>query len=221
MPLINAQFALAYFPIPKVASTSIKHVFYQLETGQTFVPHANGQGDIHRLYRSRIIARRDYAKAAGLWKFAVFRDPVRRVISAYSNRVMFHSGLEKRVYASAKARLLRVSLRPDLNEFCLKLDRYRLLSGSLRHHTRPYCEFVGHDLAWLDDVFAIERLADLARALSERTGQSIKFPHLQTGGTKHDATALSPAALQALNRFTAADYRLLNGLYQPFTGGLS
>lgn len=217
MPLINEQFGLAYFSIPKNASTSIKHVFYELETGKKFVRGQAACDHIHNFYRARAMEPDAYERCRDLWKFTVFRDPVKRIISAYSNRVIFHKVLETQKNARLRAGLLGLSLQPDLEEFCIRLPRYRKLSRAVRHHTRPYQEFVGSDLSRLDAVYAIENLGDLASDLSDRTGRKIEFPRLQTGGPKIGIDALTPAALLALNKFARPDYLLMNGMYQPFS----
>lgn len=217
MPLINDAFRLAYFSIPKVASTSLKHVFYELDTGQKFSRGGKNQPHIHALYPARVLSRNDFERAKDHWKFTVFRDPVKRILSAYSNRIVHQNVLEKQSFAKLRAAALGLNLRPDLEEFCLKLDRYRTLSRTMRHHTRPYEKFVGPDLSRLDAVYAMENLGDLATELSERTQKTIEFPRRQTGGPKFDTSDLTPAALTALNKFAAPDYRLMDGLYQPAT----
>jgi hypothetical protein len=219
MPLINDEFRLAYFSIPKVASTSLKQVFYELDTGQKFSRGGKDQPHIHTLYPARVLARNDFKRTRNHWKFTVFRDPVKRIISAYSNRVVHQNVLENQRFAKPRAAALGLNMRPDLEEFCLKLDRYRLLSRTMRHHTRPYEKFVGPDLSRLDAVYAIENLDGLAAELSERTAKTITFPRRQTGGPKFSINDLTPAALTALNEFTAPDYRLMGGLYQPATIG--
>jgi hypothetical protein len=217
MPLINDEFRLAYFSIPKVASTSLKHVFYELDTGQKFSRGGKDRPHIHSLYPAGVLSRNDFERTKDHWKFTVFRDPVKRIISAYSNRVVHQNVLENQSFAQLRAAALGLNLRPDLEEFCLKLDRYRILSRTMRHHTRPYEKFVGPDLSRLDAVYTMENLDDLAKELSERTGKDITFPRRQTGGPKFSVSELTPAALTALNKFTAADYRLMGGLYQPAT----
>lgn len=217
MPILFEKLGVAYFAIPKVASTSIKQELYRLETGKPFSRQDSGGQNIHKLFRAKVLRRGDFEACNGLWKFAVFRDPVKRVVSTYSNRVIHHRALERERRHRLKVWRLGVSLEPDLDEFCLNIAAYRKLSRQVMHHSRPYSQFVGHDLRRLDAIYRIEELDRLAEDLSSRLGVAVEFPRLQTGGPKFSVSDLSSAALDALIDFTRDDYALLDGLYEPPT----
>jgi len=218
MPIIVEKYGLAYFSIPKVACTSIKHVLFELEHGHPFEPGEKTGKKVHAAFPPAGIQDGDFERCASLWTFAVFRDPIKRILSAYSNRVLYHEALKRISHAPMirlKARLAGISLNPDLNEFCVNLPKYQKLSREIRHHTRPYATCVGDDISRLDATFPLEKLNELAAELSRRTGKEITFPRLQTGGPKFTIDDLSPGALSALRRFTAPDYELLGGMYSP------
>ncbi|NKB26678.1 MAG: hypothetical protein GKR99_03585 [Rhodobacteraceae bacterium] len=221
MPVILKDHGLAYFGIPKIASSSMKRVLFALECGEPFEKRTEASAHkpkaLHEIYPSRPLARGDFKACADLWNFAVVRDPVDRILSAYGHRVVGLRDLEKRDTAKRKARLLRISLRPDLEEFCLKLDRYRLMSGLIRHHVDAQTRFLGRDPARLDAIFPIEKMADLTQALSERTGQQITMPTNSGTGPRFSRSELSPKATRVILRKFAADYRFLNGIYTPPT----
>jgi glycosyltransferase involved in cell wall biosynthesis len=83
-----------YLAISKNASTSMKFLMWQEEHGGKSIEEPSG---IHRYWGfhqspGRAIDRRDREGLAGYsnyLKFAVYRDPVSRFLSAYHNRVLF------------------------------------------------------------------------------------------------------------------------------------
>lgn len=215
MPVFSQKHKLAYFAVPKAANTTVKYVFFELEHGQPFRSEDFDGKTVHMLLPSKPDSAPDPADYLGYWKFSVFRDPVKRILSAYSNRVIHYQKLERRRRHWPFSFLRGLSHKPSLDEFCTKIVRYRKLSRDIRIHTRPYSSYGGADIRFFDAVYRIEELDQLAADLTKRTGQEIKFGHHQTGGPKFSIDDLSPAALNALLKYTKPDYDFLKGLYHP------
>ena len=215
MPVFLEQFGVAYFAIPKIASTSIKRALFEVETGEPYVRLKEHKNGVHSIYPTHHTTKADWKHAEPMWKFAVFRDPVKRILSAYTNRVADHRDLRKAPNARWKSRLLRISLDPDMEEFVTYLPRYMMLSGVVRHHLEGYANFVGSDLSRLDAVYRQEELAPLETELAERIGRPVPLPRFQTSTAKSGFADLAPRAQRALLRFTAPDYALMNGMYEP------
>ncbi len=219
MPSLIETHKLAFFGIPKIASTSMKLVLFELQYGKPISDYTPPPGQklkpLHDHYPSRKLQRNDFERCENYWKFAVVRDPVDRILSAYGHRVVGLGDLEKRSSAKRKARFLRISLRPDLEEFCLRLNRYRFMSRLIRHHVRPQSDFLGHDLSKLDASYPIESMAKLADDLAERTGRPIEIPKNSGVGPRFTRSDMSPKATRAIVRNFAADYNLLRGVYLP------
>ena len=83
---------LGYFPIPKVACTSIKTAMFLIEHGREYKPkidiNKKAVQHIHNYYEERL-ANIDSCD----FKFIVIRDPIKRFLSAYNNRVAHHKKL--------------------------------------------------------------------------------------------------------------------------------
>ena len=70
---------IAYFPIPKVANTSIRGALRAVVGEDGYFN--NGNHTMKPMLRRR---------AEGCWKIAVIRDPLARALSGYGNRVIHH-----------------------------------------------------------------------------------------------------------------------------------
>lgn len=216
MPVILEDHRIAYFNIPKAASTSIKHAFYRIEHGRPFQPGDQGAQYIHQIYRVELpVTAADYDRFDDYWTFTVVRDPAKRILSAYSNRVLHHKDMHDMRRARLRALVRGLSLTPDIETFLKKIDRYRAFSPSICEHTDRIDRFVGPDLSRLDRVYRIAELPRLTEDLSERVGRRVEIPHLQTGGPKIPLESLSRAGFDRLMAFTASEYELVREYYQP------
>lgn len=216
MAMLNERLGIAYFGVPKVASSSIKHMLYKLEHGRPFEKAAHGGEHIHMVYPDKIsVPPKQTGGLDGYWKFTVVRDPARRVLSCYGNRIIDQGDLRKGRLARTRALLLGLSMTPGLDEFILALRRYRLQSGEVRHHSNPYARFLGDDLSFFDKIYTMEMLPELKCDLAERTGQTVELFSEKTDGAKFALDDLGDAAFEALLRYTRGDYALLRDYYAP------
>lgn len=223
MPIRIDTFGLEYFWAPKVACTSVKMFLYEAEQGRPWDPEEWNGWEVHRYWRMErgfdpefeTVTQADYGTPGDLWRFGIVRDPIKRILSAFSNRVEYHrdigGGMRKRWQAFRSG----LSTRPSLERFVMKYDEFRAFHSSIRHHTRPQSDFLGPDLGRLDAVYPIERLGDLHQELARRTGLTAPFPREQTGGRKYDVTDLSDRAYARLLEITKPEYDYLGGLYAP------
>ncbi len=216
MAMVNERLGIAYFGVPKVASSSIKHMLYKLEHGRNFDKADHGRRHIHYVYPDKIsVPPNETGGLDGYWKFAVVRDPAKRILSCYGNRIIDYGDLRKGRLARTRAFLLGLSMSPGLDEFILALRRYRLQSGEVRHHSNPYARFLGTDLSFFDKIYTMEMLPELERDLAERTGQTVELFSEKTDSTKFALDDLGDTAFEALLRYTREDYALLRDYYAP------
>jgi hypothetical protein len=203
---------LHYFPVPKNAGSSIRDCLFEIENGWRFRPMII-DGKRIGLYNLFGIPTpfRPAPETPGFVRIAVVRDPIRRLVSAYANRVLRHQGIAKADYASAglRADLPKV---PDIETFVAELDEYRKI-GTVAHHTNPQAHFLGSDLGYFHHVFRVEALDELERFLGERAGMPVSLPRYKSDGPKIDPATLSAAARQRLAEHYAADYALLRDFY--------
>lgn len=209
MTVILEEHKLSYIPVPKVACTSLKTMFFEIENGFLFrnFRTSGRPWHVHLFYPSIPFADQDLARMAGHRVMAVVRDPVKRVLSCYSNRVVHHGELSEK---KAGAQLLAADLPcdPDLSTFIARLPEYCAAVESIWHHAMPMVDYLGRDPQFYTHLYPIERTADMQADVAQLTGVSAKLKRLQTKGPKIDPSALSTAERAAIQEFYAEDYAL-------------
>ncbi len=212
----NSQFKIAYFPVPKTASTSMKHAFYQLEHSKPFekVDRPGQKSGIHDNYlNTQRFYKIDHKRYANYSRIAIIRDPVRRIISAYQHRVLREWELSEQRIDMDLARALGVTPNPSRNVFLCNIEKYRLLSAPIKHHTDPFTDFLGHDLSYFTDVVKIGKMGELAAQIEALTGRKFELGHFQKGSGKPMVLRMSRPARDALLRYCAGDYALMKGYF--------
>ena len=105
MAIALKQFKLVYKPVPKAACSSIKAGLALLD-GRTGIKRDELLRDVslaHGIYQTTRFKRREWPLYRGYFRFTVVRDPLKRILSVYTNRVVDYRDLEK----SRKLRNLR------------------------------------------------------------------------------------------------------------------
>ncbi|MEO1292668.1 MAG: sulfotransferase family 2 domain-containing protein [Pseudomonadota bacterium] len=205
------QHGLSYFSVPKCACTSLKAFFFEIENGFEWRPfRANGKRKtLHQFYSSKRFSKEVHPQMQSHWKAAVVRDPVARLLSAYSNRVLYHNELNHIALTDAD-RESGLTLRPRLSLFIRHLERYRELSKPLWHHTRPMVCFLGEDPGFFDAIYGMREIDAFRDAVKARIGQVPEVRRLQTGGKKIDRDVLKPAQVKKIEGAYAADYAVFS-----------
>jgi hypothetical protein len=200
---IVRSLSLAYVPIRKVGTTSIRKAFRSL---------AEGPGD-HVATYDRPMSAYVRFRARGCRTFVVVRDPVERFLSAYANRIHHHDDIATSTVDRAIARVLGLSLRPDIEEFCARFRLYTLSNDKLRRHFRLQSAYLGDNLGWFDHVYPLAETSRLAADLSNWSGRPVTFERLQTDGPKLRFADIPLAAQRRILQITEPDYRLLSGYF--------
>jgi len=210
---------LVFFAAPKVASSSIKKMLYQVQTGEEFPErHPDGSktrihGDFSPTVKFLDVGHGKYKKWA---KITLVRDPVERIISAYANKVVNLGVLKEKHTAPEVLEKFGLHPAPSLGYFARNIDKYRLVSRSVNHHTAPLTAFLGHDLGYFDVVFKFDQLPMLVDFLSDHTGTEAILPPA-TNKTKPGETFrdIGVQARKSLLNHCAGDYALLRDFYTP------
>ncbi|MEJ2622688.1 MAG: sulfotransferase family 2 domain-containing protein, partial [Candidatus Thiodiazotropha sp.] len=178
---------IAYFSIPKSASTSMKLVLYFLKHGKEWT----GDPDrVHPQFPTYPISDEDFQAVQDYWKFTIVRDPISRLLSSYGNRVHFHSDIVRDAAPRLQDKLIfllfrnELSLRPKYDDYFINLKKYQELSYSIWHHTTSVSTFIGSDLSRLSRIYRIEDIPNLENELTVRTGMQVALPREQTSGIK-------------------------------------
>ena len=201
------QHKLTYVSIPKVACTSLKHMFFEVENGHPFTAFkANGKAyHIHQFYKGINFADLPAEQIADHTRMTIVRDPLRRLLSCYSNRVLHHKELS-RAKAGPKLRTAGLKPDPDLSLFLERIEDYCNAVSSIGHHARPMVDIIGHDPLYFDHIYPIERIGEFAETAGKVVGQPLVVPHKQTGGPKISPSDLTPAQVAGIRRRYAQDY---------------
>ena len=210
---------LVFFAAPKVASSSIKRMFYEHRHNRP-VPEKNEDGGNFRIHQDFSSTRRFYSipegKYDGWTKITLVRDPVERLLSAFANRVVEMKILSEKFIEAKEFEKLGLKMNPPVFHFVRNLDRYRILSRPIWHHTDPFTAFLGHDLDYFDHIFAFNQLAELVDFVSVFTGKKATLPKATNGvKVKSKFEELGIEGRKSLLNYCAGDYALLKDYYKP------
>lgn len=219
---VSQRHGLAFFSVPKSASTSMKMVLYELEHGRPWIDEPDR---VHPQFPTYPITEKDFTDTKGFWRFTIIRDPVARLLSSYGNRVHHHQDIARAVVRRHRDRLMfqlrnpGLRLYPNPGAFFRDLARYQEISYSIWHHTVSVSTFIGTDLSRFDAIYRVDDLPELEAELSRRTGHAIALPREQTAGRKITLEMLPRPVRRAVLEHTRADYDLLRRYYTPPEAG--
>lgn len=207
MTAILDKHKLTYVSVPKVACTSLKSLFFEVENGVPFQSfRVEGKPwHIHRLYKGRLFTALPDRRIADHTRLTVVRDPVRRVLSCYSNRVIHHRELSPK-QAGAKLAKAGLPTNPDLATFIDRQAEYRRAVQKIHGHARPMVDNLGSDPAWFTRVYRFDELSVFAEDVCRHTGAKAELRRMQTGGPKIDPADLTPQQAAKIRDYYAADY---------------
>ena len=205
--ILNSK--LGYFPIPKTACTSIKQTLYRLDLHTDFVSRKGHS--IHNYFARRPMAPIDSIE----FSFLVIRDPIKRLLSAYSNRVLHYRELSLEFLSSKSPEFVGQVpyCDPTLVQFINHLIEYSMIPN-INHHIEPVSErLTSKDLCQFGKIYPIENISSLGADLSTVLGRDVKFDRSQTGGRKIPLGELSLIQMKTLIDYYKEDYQLLSEFY--------
>jgi hypothetical protein len=192
MPYIMPAQRIAFFFSPKSGGTSLRAFLFHAENGFAFRDYSvqGMQVDANALAANYRFNRVDHAPLVDFRRFALVRDPVKRFLSGYSNRVLHYRELS---IEAAGQDLLREGLPPDpdIGTFVENYVGYLRCSKNLARHFLRQQKFIGPDASHFERVFKLEDVDQLVDFVNAACGAQAKMPRLQTGGPKLDFFALN------------------------------
>lgn len=168
---------LSYFSVPKVACTSLKLFFFELENGFRFRRfQLNGRTyRVHGFAQSLQLAKtRDGAE--GHTRLTVVRDPWRRILSCYTSKILKNNQLRESDFTPRQKRRGLV-VNPTLDQFVEDLDAYRKASFEVRHHTQPLSHFLGRDPAFYDEIYTLGTIPQMIERVAGIAGEVPQLAH--------------------------------------------
>lgn len=185
MPYLIPDARIAVFFSPKGGGTSLRAYLFHLENGFPFRDY-RVQGktvDANALLRNTRWRAFDQSTVSGFDTFAVVRDPVRRFLSGFSNRVLHYRELSAEK-AGETLKDIGLPPNPDITAFIDNFDGYKQASRNFRRHFWPQQAFLGDDPGFYTGIYTLENIGALVKDLNGRFGVEAEMPRLQTGGAK-------------------------------------
>lgn len=221
--------------VPKLASTSIRHWLYELAFKERFHEYRrdnqlfhihNYLGDptfdqsrklitLNKKTRDELLT----VSSKKVFYFCIVRDPIKRLLSAYSNRVTYHKELSTQRREKQEYQERNLKPHPELNYFVENLEAYQEFNPSILRHTRPMIDILNQQMSYTH-VYDISQLDDLLKDVkdflslnysSQEFDSSLftELPRKQTGGTKFSLDYLSPKNVKKLGKYYACDYEYI------------
>ncbi len=207
---------IAYMALPKAACSTVKQALAQIDPAyarkfeKAGAPALNPE---HIIYpTSRFKPNRWEALEKDWWRFCVVRDPAKRLISCYTNRVVQLKDLHN------SRKLLRgivdLPMDPDPDFFFQNLAEYRRAASVIKHHALPADMFIGYDLEAYDRVYPIEDLSRLMTDLGARSGTPLVLRRKNKSGGGLAIADLKSETRDSLRTYLAREYALLGKYYE-------
>lgn len=191
MPYMMPAQRMAFFFSPKAGGTSLRAFLFHAENGFPFRDYSvqGTRVDANMLAANYRFDRIDHEAITGYRRFALVRDPVKRFLSGYSNRVLHYRELS---IEAAGRHLLREGLPPDpdIATFAENYIGYLRCSKPMARHFLKQQKFIGADPAYYERIFKLEDLGTLVDFVNAQCRTDARMPRLQTGGPKLDFFAL-------------------------------
>ena len=209
------EMGLAYMAVPKAACSSVKAALATLDPTQKSSDSKNISVDqAHEMYPTRRFRPHLWQQTTGAYRFTVVRDPIKRLFSAYSDRVVRRNELKHSPKLRAQSAL---PLDPDPDAFFSNLAQYQEMSSVIKHHTVGMWLFTGRDLDAYDRVFTTAELSKLASELTRRTKKTVEMPKANSSKNALQISDLSADAQAQLRRATRNDFDVFGKLFEdPF-----
>lgn len=213
MTAILKEKKLFYAAVPKVACTSLKRMFYEIQNGHEFQKFWINEKRYYLHHFMPSMRRKDYPEAqiADYRRLCLVRDPVKRLLSAYSNRVVYHGNISPEAARQA-GRLKRLKPNPDLHEFVDRLEAYMAIQD-IRGHCRPMIDFLGEDAGYFHRVYSLSEIDVFLEDVSNVVGRKVEAGRYQTGGPKLDPSELTNNQIAKIHRFYKDDYKAFSHIF--------
>ena len=202
---------IAYMAVPKVACSSIKAALCAIDANSD-IPKAEIAASFDKLhiqYPTKRFRLHRWEMYKDCWRFAAVRDPLKRLLSVYTDRKEQKNDL----FRSPRLRNSQLSKDPDPNYFFENLHEYSALSSVIKHHVLSTRIFLGPDLSRYNRIYRIEDLDQLATDVSRRIDAPFTIPRMNKSQHHLSANDLSKKARKVIHDHLAVDYQLLSDFY--------
>lgn len=211
MAIISNKSKLVYFPVPKIACSSIKRMFFELEYGLSIdeLKSKRPGFTVHQHWQSVAFEVSKKSFKEGFLKIAVLREPKKRFFSGFNEKVLTKNLLKRNFLSLCDE--LNLNTNPICDEFIFNFEKYRSIPV-INHHFRPMFFYLGKDLNYFDFVFSLEKINKFEEFMSERLQQKTLLPKINSHDKKFNFDEISNEAKNKLEEILYQD----NILYQQY-----
>ena len=192
---------MIYYPCPKNANTSAKLFFARhgnVDEKYLFIgdeiPEIKQKEEDYRGKKnliSFILSKQPFEKRDVDIKCCIIRDPVKRFISAFKNRILFHKDQGFKSHT--------VDMVLD------KLENNNFENS----HFLPQTYFLGNTLDYYSFWGTPENINTFVEKVNDFFGRKIDFPRIQTGGNNFNVK-LSSLQIQRIEKIYEKDFLLID-----------
>ena len=225
MTAIIPKLKLIYVSIPKCASTSLKQTMFFLENRKIWERfEINGKEiRIHPLYPAHNKFNSLYKKLKvnfdlkEFTKICVVRDPINRIISAYTNKVLHEKRLSETFLKNNG--LESKYANPNFCQFVENFELYTKVPN-INHHTKPMHEFIGENPSFYDKIYNLKNINEFSELLKLKYDIEFPIPKKQTAGGGSEMIDINRikeeevTIYNKLKKITEKDYKI----YSDFIG---
>ena len=204
---------IVYRPLPKAACSSVKSALALID------PRHEASRDkiladelfAHGVYQTDRFRGDRWLKYDDWWRFAVVRDPIKRLMSVYTDLVVGRKSLHH------SAQIKRQNLHPkdpDPDYFFQNIQEYRRLSSTVKHHSISAWFFLGPKPLQYDQVYRVDEIASLEARLSELAKQKVVVPRFNSSSSKLEYAELNEKTKESLHEFLLGEYTYLSEYFE-------
>ena len=191
---------LVYYPCPKNANSSAKLFFLKhlkLEDNFVFISDKiplYKQNNKHFENKKNLVnflpSKQPFKKIKADLKCCIIRDPVKRFVSSYKNRILYHQDTE---FHNHSIDMILLKLEKNIFE---------------NKHFLPQIFFLGEDLSYYDCCANVNDIKKFELFINSFFEKNIDFPKIQTGG-KEQSIFLNDKQIKRIKLIYKEDYNLL------------
>ena len=226
--VIIPGFKLGYQGIPKIATSSMVKWLYQnaLNAGllkeyenrksrkiRQIVLQGQGKGNFSVMTTNSLTEMEpEWLK---FYRFALTRDPVKRFISMYTNRVVSRRKLSSHAECSENLKENNLEFSPQINYFISNFEKYVECSDDIKHHSTSMVDLLGPDLSVYDKFYDISEsnilIQDILEfwrnnGLKEIADKAPLLPTRPPGGRRIGLEVLTEESFEKLLSYYHHDY---------------
>lgn len=212
MAIAVAAHKIAYMALPKAGCSTVKAALAQIDPAIT-MPSCETM-DVntwHGFYPTRRFRPHRWEAYTDYFRFAVVRDPVDRLLSVYTNRVVDLKDLHNS--RKITRGIVNLPSDPDPDFFFANLAAYCGASSVIKHHCLGAGLFLGPKPLRYDRIYRTQELSDLADDLASISGRPVTLRRENQSMTRLALDDLKFATVRAIREFLDAEYRLLSDYY--------